>query len=142
MRKKLYIFKHFAKSKKLFFCQYLSFSVWFPLSLKHWSPLLYTLYFQLFPIQIECNAKWGLLQIPINKILDFASCLNLFHFFFVLTIYLKLHKLKKKCIFTCTQYNSLNIIAFGSCNNCMHCAALLSFKMSFLTTRRLKVSYI
>ena len=27
--KKLYIFKHFAKSKKLFFCQYLSFSVWF-----------------------------------------------------------------------------------------------------------------
>ncbi len=29
MRKKLYIFKHFAKSKKLFFCQYLSFSVWF-----------------------------------------------------------------------------------------------------------------
>ncbi len=42
MRKKLYIFKHFAKSKKLFFCQYLSFSVWFPLSLKHWSPLLYS----------------------------------------------------------------------------------------------------
>ncbi len=41
MRKKLYIFKHFAKSKKLFFCQYLSFSVWFPLSLKHWSPLVY-----------------------------------------------------------------------------------------------------
>jgi hypothetical protein len=41
MRKKLYIFKHFAKSKKLFFCQYLSFSVWFPLSLKHWSPLMY-----------------------------------------------------------------------------------------------------
>ncbi len=40
MRKKLYIFKHFAKSKKLFFCQYLSFSVWFPLSLKHWSPLM------------------------------------------------------------------------------------------------------
>jgi hypothetical protein len=29
MRKKLYIFKHFAKSKKLFFCQCLSFSVWF-----------------------------------------------------------------------------------------------------------------
>ncbi len=29
MRKKLYIFKHFAKSKNLFFCQYLSFSVWF-----------------------------------------------------------------------------------------------------------------
>ncbi len=29
MRKKLYIFKHFAKSKKLFFCQYLSISVWF-----------------------------------------------------------------------------------------------------------------
>ncbi len=28
MRKKLYIFKHFAKSKKLFFCHYLSFSVW------------------------------------------------------------------------------------------------------------------
>jgi hypothetical protein len=27
MRKKLYIFKHFAKSKKLFFCLYLSFSV-------------------------------------------------------------------------------------------------------------------
>ncbi len=27
MRKKMYIFKHFAKSKKLFFCQYLSFSV-------------------------------------------------------------------------------------------------------------------
>ncbi len=42
MRKKLYIFKHFAKSKKLFFWQYLSFSVWFPLSLKHWSPLVYT----------------------------------------------------------------------------------------------------
>ncbi len=42
MRKKLYIFKHFARSKKLFFCQYLSFSVWFPLSLKHWSPLLYS----------------------------------------------------------------------------------------------------
>jgi hypothetical protein len=40
MRKKLYIFKHFAKSKQLFFCQYLSFSVWFPLSLKHWSPLV------------------------------------------------------------------------------------------------------
>ncbi len=38
MRNKLYIFRHFAKSKKLFFCQYLSFSVWFPLSLKHWSP--------------------------------------------------------------------------------------------------------
>ncbi len=38
--KKLYIFKHFAKNKKLFFCQYLSFSVWFPLSLKHWSPLM------------------------------------------------------------------------------------------------------
>ncbi len=37
MRKKLYIFKHLAKSKKLF----LSFSVWFPLSLKHWSPLVY-----------------------------------------------------------------------------------------------------
>ncbi len=34
-------FKHFAKSKKLFFCQYLSFSVWFPLSLKHWSPQMY-----------------------------------------------------------------------------------------------------
>ncbi len=29
MRKKLYIFEHFAKSKKWFFCQYLSFSVWF-----------------------------------------------------------------------------------------------------------------
>ncbi len=29
MRKKMYIFKHFAKSKKLFFCLYLSFSVWF-----------------------------------------------------------------------------------------------------------------
>ena len=29
MQKKLYIFKHFAKSKKLFFCLYLSFSVWF-----------------------------------------------------------------------------------------------------------------
>jgi hypothetical protein len=29
MRKKLNIFKHFAKSKKWFFCQYLSFSVWF-----------------------------------------------------------------------------------------------------------------
>ncbi len=29
MQKKLYIFKHFAKSKNLFFCQYLSFSVWF-----------------------------------------------------------------------------------------------------------------
>ncbi len=29
MRKKLYIFKHFAKSKKLFLCQYLSISVWF-----------------------------------------------------------------------------------------------------------------
>ncbi len=29
MRKKLYIFKYFAKSKKLFFCQYLSISVWF-----------------------------------------------------------------------------------------------------------------
>ncbi len=40
MRKKLYIFKHFAKCKKLFFCKYLSFSVWFPLSLKHWSPLV------------------------------------------------------------------------------------------------------
>ncbi len=26
---KKYIFKHFAKSKKLFFCHYLSFSVWF-----------------------------------------------------------------------------------------------------------------
>ncbi len=39
MRKKLYIFEHFAKSKNLFFCQYLSFSVWFPLSLKHWRPL-------------------------------------------------------------------------------------------------------
>ncbi len=44
MRKKLYIFKTFAKSKKLFFCQYLSFSVWFPLSLKHWSPLLYNMH--------------------------------------------------------------------------------------------------
>ncbi len=43
MRKKLYIFKHFAKSKKLFFSKYLWFSVWFPLSLKHWSPLLYSL---------------------------------------------------------------------------------------------------
>ncbi len=42
MRKKLYIFKHFAKSKNLFFCQYLSFSVRFPWSLKHWSPVLYT----------------------------------------------------------------------------------------------------
>jgi hypothetical protein len=29
MWKKLYIFKHFAKSKKLFFSKYLSFSVWF-----------------------------------------------------------------------------------------------------------------
>ncbi len=29
MRKILYIFKHFAKSKKWFFCQYLSFSEWF-----------------------------------------------------------------------------------------------------------------
>ncbi len=29
MRKKLYIFKHFAKSKKLFFWQYLSISIWF-----------------------------------------------------------------------------------------------------------------
>ncbi len=29
MRKKLYIFKNFAKSKKLIFCQYLSISVWF-----------------------------------------------------------------------------------------------------------------
>ncbi len=29
MRKKLYIFNHFAKSKKLFFCQYLSISMWF-----------------------------------------------------------------------------------------------------------------
>ncbi len=29
MRKKLYNFKYFEKSKKLFFCQYLSFSVWF-----------------------------------------------------------------------------------------------------------------
>ncbi len=34
---KLCIFKHFAKNKS-YFCQYLSFSVWFPLSLKHWSP--------------------------------------------------------------------------------------------------------
>ncbi len=31
MRKKLYIFKHFAKSKKLLFCHYLSFSEWFQL---------------------------------------------------------------------------------------------------------------
>ncbi len=51
-----------------------------------YSETLYTLYFQLFPIQIECNTKWGLLQIPTNKILECASCLNLFHFFFVLTI--------------------------------------------------------
>ncbi len=29
MRKNWYILKHFAKSKKLFFCQYLSFSMWF-----------------------------------------------------------------------------------------------------------------
>ncbi len=29
------------KIKSYFFCQYLSFSVWFPLSLKHWSPLMY-----------------------------------------------------------------------------------------------------
>ncbi len=43
MRKNLYIFQHFAKSKKLFFSKYLSFSVWFPLSLKHWSPLLVNL---------------------------------------------------------------------------------------------------
>jgi len=42
MRKNLYIFKHFAKSKKNFFCQYLSFSGCFPLSLKHWSPLIDT----------------------------------------------------------------------------------------------------
>ncbi len=49
MRKKLYIFKHFAKSKKLFFCQYLSFSVWFPLSLKHWSPLIVIHLSQLIP---------------------------------------------------------------------------------------------
>ncbi len=53
MRKKLYIFKHFAKSKKLFFCQYLSFSVWFPLSLKHWSPLPPTL----SPNPIHCRFK-------------------------------------------------------------------------------------
>ncbi len=52
MRKKLYIFKHFAKSKKLFFWQYLSFSVWFPLSLKHWSPLVSSEY-QAFCYPIE-----------------------------------------------------------------------------------------
>jgi hypothetical protein len=34
MRKKRYIFKHFAKSKKWFFCQYLSFSMWFLLKFK------------------------------------------------------------------------------------------------------------
>ncbi len=38
--KKTLHFQTFVKSKKLFFCQYLSFSVWFPLSLKHWSPLV------------------------------------------------------------------------------------------------------
>jgi hypothetical protein len=64
---------------------------------------LYTLYFQLFPIQIECNTNWGLLQIPINKILECASCLNLFHFFFVLTIYLKLHKFKKNALSLVTR---------------------------------------
>jgi hypothetical protein len=45
MRKKLYIFKHFAKSKNLFFCQYLSFSVWFLLKFQKsikWSPLMCT----------------------------------------------------------------------------------------------------
>ncbi len=45
MRKNLYIFKHLAKSKKSFFCQYLSFSAWFPLSLKHLSPLIYKITF-------------------------------------------------------------------------------------------------
>ena len=53
----------------------------------------------------------------------------------------KTPQIQEKCIVTCNQNKTLNIIAFGSCNNCMHCAALLSFKMSFLTTRRLKVSY-
>ncbi len=42
MRTKLCLFKHFAKRKKLFFSKYLSFSVWFPLSLKDWSPLACT----------------------------------------------------------------------------------------------------
>ncbi len=33
IQKKLYIFKHFSKRKKLFFCQYLSFFVRLPVSL-------------------------------------------------------------------------------------------------------------
>ncbi len=44
MRKKRYIFKHFVNSKKLFFCQYLSFSVWFLLKFQKsikLKPLLY-----------------------------------------------------------------------------------------------------
>ncbi len=56
MRKKLYIFKHFAKRKKLFFCQYLSFSVWFPLSLKHWSPLIHN--FNILKKTLYSRSHW------------------------------------------------------------------------------------
>ncbi len=59
MRKKLYIFKHFAKSKKLFFSKYLSFSVWFPINFKHWSPLLWVLFYPSWFLEFW-NNLWGL----------------------------------------------------------------------------------
>ena len=38
--KKVDIFIHFAKSKILFFCQYLPITIWFPSSFEYWSPLI------------------------------------------------------------------------------------------------------
>ncbi len=67
MRKKLYIFKHFAKSKKLFFCLYLSFSVWFPLSLKHWSPLMHSCSFSEIFFGYSCRTQAAADQVYNNN---------------------------------------------------------------------------
>ncbi len=62
MRKKLYIFKHFAKSKELFFCQYLSFSEWFLLKFqkkfKIEAPYCTSSFHQLAHTQIRILIIW------------------------------------------------------------------------------------
>ncbi len=66
MQKNLYILKHFAISKKLFFYQYLSFSDWFPLILKHWSPLAIRIH-QLVKVSPSLQfTQWP--EIPISVI--------------------------------------------------------------------------
>ncbi len=74
MRKKLYIFKHFAKSKKLFFCLYLSISVWFLLKFpkKYKIEAPYCTPLCAHPQDIATWGPWG--KGASNRIVPYSIC--------------------------------------------------------------------